>query len=82
MRGGGDCAGGCCGSGSDSASGLGKSFEGQPKPKEFPGGQSDKFVLLNYGAHFARCVYDDFDCELIEIVSNEVVVPLCRSMVV
>ncbi|MCI61433.1 hypothetical protein A2U01_0082690, partial [Trifolium medium] len=37
-------------------------YEGKPEPTEFPGGPSDKTVLIDYGSttHIARCVYDDF----------------------
>ncbi|MCI11711.1 serine/threonine-protein phosphatase 7 long form-like protein, partial [Trifolium medium] len=46
-------------------------YEGKFEPQEFPGGPSDKTVLYNYGApHIARCVYDDFDREYINVVSN------------
>ncbi|MCI31750.1 hypothetical protein A2U01_0052962, partial [Trifolium medium] len=36
-------------------------YDGQPVPKEFPGGASDTSVLYDYGApHIARCMYDNF----------------------
>ncbi|CAJ2666702.1 unnamed protein product [Trifolium pratense] len=35
-------------------------YEGQPVPKEFPGGPLDTSVLYDYGApHIARCIYDN-----------------------
>ncbi|MCI24976.1 hypothetical protein A2U01_0046164, partial [Trifolium medium] len=40
-------------------------YDGKSEPQVFPGGQSDKTVLCDYGApHIARCVYEDFlnDC--------------------
>ncbi|MCI21638.1 hypothetical protein A2U01_0042807, partial [Trifolium medium] len=33
-------------------------------------GVADKSVLIDYGAHIARCVYEDIDRDLIGIVSN------------
>ncbi|MCI59613.1 hypothetical protein A2U01_0080868, partial [Trifolium medium] len=36
-------------------------YEGKPEPAEFPGGRSDKTVLIEYGSmpHIAICVYDN-----------------------
>jgi hypothetical protein len=30
----------------------------EPDPEAFPGGPSNKFVLIEYKDHIARCIYD------------------------
>ncbi|PNY18144.1 otubain, partial [Trifolium pratense] len=47
-------------------------YEDKPEPEVFPGGPKDKTVLTDYGStpHIAKCVYDEFDRECIQSVSN------------
>ncbi|WJX39362.1 hypothetical protein P8452_26912 [Trifolium repens] len=39
-------------------------------PSEFPGGLSDTLVLTGYANHIVKCVYDGYERDLINVVSN------------